>query len=78
MVNKIYLIKNLTPWMMDELLAFSNHTKFTVIFIREPKAFYIDELKKLEKNHIQIITKPFNYSYKIKKYFSFFVFSSNI
>jgi len=32
-MNKIYLIKNLSNWMLDELIAFSDQTKFKVIFL---------------------------------------------
>lgn len=73
MVNKIYLIKNLTPWMMDELLAFSAFTKFTVVFIRAPGDYHRDSLQKLGQNNIRIIIKPFSYKQFFNK--ALFVFS---
>jgi len=66
-MNKIYLIKNLAPWMMDELLAFSELTEFRIIFLREQSDFYKDGLSKLHNNGITINTKPFKSNNIFKK-----------
>jgi len=67
MKNKIYIIKNLSPWMMDELLAFSKFSKFRVILLRRPNFSYESELMKLEKQGIEIYIKPFNFIPNIRK-----------
>ncbi len=64
---KIYLIKNISTWMLDELLAFSEYTKFKVVLLRKPPEFYDEGLKKLKNNDIEIIIRPFKYNYIIKK-----------
>ena len=62
-MNKIYLIKNLAPWMMDELKAFSKNCNFTVIFLRNQKDFYKEDIEKLVDNGIMILSKPFNQNF---------------
>lgn len=64
---KIYLIKNISTWMLDELLAFSEYTKFKVVLLRKQPEFYDEGLKKLKNNDIEIIIRPFKYNYIIKK-----------
>jgi len=66
---KIYLIKNISTWMLDELLAFSEYTKFKVVLLRNPPEFYDEDLKKLKNNDIEIIVHPFKYNFILKKLF---------
>lgn len=73
-MNKVYLIKNLNPWMMNELLAFSKLSNFLVILIRKPDDFYKDDLNKLRKNNIEIIYEPFNYNEALRKLIFIFKF----
>ncbi len=68
-MNKVYFIKSLTPWMMDELIAFSKSTRFTVVIIRHPEEFYNESLKKLEKNGIIVSIKPFIKIPELRKIF---------
>lgn len=65
--NKKYLIKNITPWMIDELLAISEITKYDLILLREPKEFFNEGLEQLSANDIDIFIKPFKYNYLFKK-----------
>ncbi len=68
MSNRKYIIKNLAPWMMDELIAFSNVTTFDIIFLREQDEFYEKEIQELITNNINIFIKPFsvnNFFYKL-------------
>jgi hypothetical protein len=67
MKNKIYLIKNLAPWMMDELKAFSENFNFTVIFLRNQKDFYREDIELLADNGVNIIFKPFKLNFFPKK-----------
>ncbi len=67
MTNKIYLIKNLAPWMLDELIAFSKFTKFNIIFLRTPPSFYNEGLEALKDNDIEISVKPFKYNFLFRK-----------
>ncbi len=69
MKMKIYLIKNISTWMLDELLAFSEYTKFKVVLLRNPPEFYDEDLKKLKNNDIEIIVHPFKYNFILKKLF---------
>ena len=67
MTNNIYIIKSLAPWMIDELLAFSELSKFKIIFLRAQDEFYQDEISKLKNNGVGIYDKPFKLNYLIKK-----------
>lgn len=67
MTHRKYIIKNLGPWMMDELIAFSKFTKFEIIFLRVQDSFYNDGLNTLESNGIIIHYKPFNNKISLKK-----------
>lgn len=53
--------------MIDELLVFSEHTKFKVIFIRKPGEFYQERIQQLKQNGIEIIYSPFITSFNFKK-----------
>ena len=66
-MERIYLIKNPSAWMMDELIAFSYFTKFRVIFIRKPGAFYQPRIEQLKANGIDVVFCPFKYQLKVKK-----------
>jgi len=67
MKKKIYLIKSLAPWMMDELIAFSNRTNFTIVFLRKQSDFYYEGINKLHDNKIIILTMPFKSNYIFRK-----------
>lgn len=62
MNQKIYLIKTLAPWMMDELIAFSNYVKFTVVLLRKPDLFYKEDIEKLKNSGITVLIQPFSYT----------------
>ena len=66
-MNKVFIIKNISPWMFDELLAFSNCIKFKIVFLRIPPEFYKEDLEKLRKAGIEIYTKPFKNNIYIRK-----------
>lgn len=73
-MNKIYLIKNLSNWMLDELIAFSGQTKFKVIFLRTQSEFYDEGIKTLRNNGIEILIKPFKFNFFFKKLFFIILF----
>lgn len=58
-MERIYLIKNPSIWMIDELVVFSRHVRFSVLFLRKPNAFYNDRIEKLRENGVEIIYEPF-------------------
>jgi len=62
-----YVVKSLTPWMMDELKAFSNHKKFDLILLRTPDDFYKSQLRELESSGVKIYVKPSSYNNLISK-----------
>ena len=64
MKQKLYIIKSLAPWMMEELIAFSKFEKYTIIFLREIPDFYKNDLEILKKNGIIWHIKPFNKKFK--------------
>ena len=77
-MNKIYLIKNISPWMLDELIAFSKFTQFTTVLLRTPPSFYNEGLETLKDNDIVISIKPFKYNFLFRKLlFSFLFFVRN-
>ncbi len=74
MSNNKYLIKEITPWMMDELIVFSTITEFDIIFLRKQNDFYTEELEQLEKNGVSIHTKPYAFGNMFKKIFTIITF----
>jgi colanic acid/amylovoran biosynthesis glycosyltransferase len=58
MTNNKYIIKTLSPWMIDELLAFSEITNFTIVFLRKQDDFYLESLRLLESKGIEVYFKP--------------------
>jgi colanic acid/amylovoran biosynthesis glycosyltransferase len=65
--KKIYLVKKLAPWMMEELICFSKHSKFEIIFFRKVGKFYKKDLKTLQKNGIKYYIEPFNAKVKLRE-----------
>ncbi len=64
--QKLYIIKSLAPWMMEELIAFSHFEKFKIIFLRNIPEFYHSDLKVLQNNGIEYHVKPFKFKFDIK------------
>ena len=54
-MQKFYIIKNTGAWMMDELVAFAEVTKFNILFLRKQEDFYDDKIKLLEKKGINVL-----------------------
>lgn len=67
--TKIYLIKSLAPWMMEELISFSYFTKFKIIFFKDVVEFYESDLEILKKNGIEYHIKPFVWFPNLKDLF---------
>lgn len=79
MEQQKYIIKNLAPWMMDELLAFSKVVAFDLILLRKQKNFYDEHLNKLKKNGVSIYVEPGSNKFLFKKlWIAFVFFFSNI
>jgi len=72
--KKLYLIKSLAPWMMEELITFSRFSKFRIIFLRNVPDFYSNDLKLLRKNGIEYFIKPFKYKLDLTLLFYLFGF----
>lgn len=64
--QKLYIIKSLAPWMMEELIAFSHFQKFKIIFLRNIPEFYRNDLEVLKNNGIEYHIKPFKFRLDIK------------
>ncbi len=74
MYKNKYLIKDMGSWMCDELIAFSNHAKFEVLFLRTQDDFYEKELNVLKNNGVKISTKPFSTDRFLRKIIVVFKF----
>lgn len=75
-INNKYIIKEITPWMMDELIVFSKTASMDVIILREQNDFYTEELKRLAKDGVNIYVKPYatgNIFKKTKTILKFFL-----
>ena len=53
--------------MIDELIVFSKHTKFKIVFLRVPNAFYNERLAQLKNNGIEIVCRPFMHQFNFRK-----------
>jgi len=58
MKDNKYIIKNLAPWMLDELIAFSQITSYEIVFLRKQSDFYKEGLKRLIDNGVIIHNRP--------------------
>lgn len=67
MVNNKYIVKNMGPWMMDELMAFSKITDFDIVFLRNPESVFQKEMKKLRDNNVNIFIEPSSRKGLLKK-----------
>lgn len=75
MPNNKYIIKNLTPWMIDELIAFSEMTGFDLILLREQNEFHRSAIDRLKKNGIRVFIRPFNNIISFSKILTVFKFT---
>lgn len=62
----LYIIKNISPWMMTELICFSRYSKFKVLFIRKVPDFYKNDLDILRSKGIIITENIFKNKIIIK------------
>jgi len=69
-----YIIKSLAPWMIDELMVFSEFTSYDLIFLRKQEEFYKEEIKKLADNGVKIYIKPSSLKGLLKKIVTTFNF----
>ncbi len=67
MRNNKYIIKEITPWMMDELIVFSEIVNYDIIFLRKQRDFFNEELEQLEKKGVRIYIKPYAIGNLFKK-----------
>ena len=77
-LNNKYIIKNLTPWMMDELVSFSKFTSFEILFLREQDEFYNKGLSELKKSGVIFShhSKPLKQLFKKLKVVILFFFQN--
>lgn len=66
-MNKIYLVKNISPWMIDELHAFSQFVRFRLILLRKPADLYRKDLDILEEKGVEVLIQPFSRSPRFRK-----------
>lgn len=66
-VHKIYMVKNLSPWMMDELLAFADRSSYSLLLLRTPEKKYLNQLDSLKEKGVNIISKPYRFSLSASK-----------
>jgi len=77
-MNNLYLIKHITPWMINELLAFSQFVQFRLVLLRTPPPVIKHDLAELEKRSIEIFITPFKKIPDFKKsVFCFLFFIKN-
>lgn len=65
--KKIYLVKNLSPWMIDELLAFADQTSYSLLLLRAPDKKYHDQLTSLRNKGVEIIDQPYRFKLSLHK-----------
>ncbi|MGC9374933.1 MAG: glycosyltransferase family 4 protein [Bacteroidales bacterium] len=58
-MKRIYILKNLRPWMVNELMAFSYFTGFKLVILRKPSEPFTEQLHDLQKNGVEIHIRPF-------------------
>ena len=68
-MTKIYFAKNLTPWMIDEIKAFSEFCQFSLVLLRKKSTFYENEIHNLNNKVVNILAKPFKKNFTIKEFF---------
>ncbi|MEL4455483.1 glycosyltransferase [Lutimonas vermicola] len=79
MEQRKYIIKNLAPWMMDELIAFSRVITYDLILLRSQKNFYDEHLNTLKNNGVNIYIQPGSNKFLIKKiWITLFFFFGNL
>lgn len=60
MREKHYLIKNMSPWMIEELISLSRIENYNLILLRSTDAFYKKSIEELEENGVKVVNNPFN------------------
>jgi glycosyltransferase involved in cell wall biosynthesis len=68
-MQKIYIIKNPTPWMFDELKAFSLHTSYKILFLRTPPTSFSQEIDYLKKHGVEVYVKPFKKTFTVSEFY---------
>jgi glycosyltransferase involved in cell wall biosynthesis len=82
-INKTYLVKNLTLWMLDEIEALNDLVDFKLVLLRRPNNKSIERLKQLRKKGLTIIEQPFKKSLLLGnfilllKLFFIYIFKNN-
>ena len=66
-MQQVYLVKNISPWMIDELIVFAQKTSFKLILIRKPGEFYAKKLEELKSYGIDVIVCSFKQPVSLKK-----------
>lgn len=66
-MKKVYIIKSLAPWMIDELKVFSQQTNFDILFLRKQEDFYKEDILELQKNNTKVTFLSTSYSHFFKK-----------
>ncbi|SEI40192.1 Glycosyltransferase involved in cell wall bisynthesis [Dyadobacter koreensis] len=66
-MKPVYIVKNLAPWMIDELSVFATHTQFVLLLLRKQNSFYDNALNDLEAKGIEILIEPYSKIIDVKK-----------
>ena len=71
--KKYYIVKNLSPWMLDEIIVLANYTEFELLLLRKPnfKNYKLDKLYNHKSISINYLSSGYSIDFKkIKIIFS--------
>lgn len=60
--ERIYLVKKLSPWMLDEFIALAGLAPFSLVLLRAPEPHFLEKLAEIESRGVQVLVKPFSWS----------------
>lgn len=53
-MDKLYIAKQISPWMIDEITELSKYTDFEILLFRKPLSLYANKINQLSDNKIII------------------------
>jgi glycosyltransferase involved in cell wall biosynthesis len=77
--KRIYFVKALNRWLIDDLYIFNNASDFSLLLLRNPQEFLKRDINILLKSKLNILVKPFRYKINLSEiWFVLVFFVSNI
>ncbi len=58
--ERIFLVKKLSPWMLDEFIALAELAPFSLVLLRTPEPHFLEKLAEVERRGAQVLVKPFS------------------